>query len=431
MAGPGAAATPPPEQVAARNAAAVACGFAVVRGIRHLRRRGGGVLKDPAAPSPAGSPRRLAAPPAPAPPDYTKWRVWPPDPPPSGGPWDETWRTAVAAGLTTELFGRVGRHSGSPALAAVVSSLPMRFLTRDRSFQFNYDFIAAYVAAQVIMNAVPFLKRRPVLTMMLSASQLLSTWILTPEHLPLPYVKFLRGQGKCTAETYDRLAGIFSGRCMRTCGDAMDLCFQFKEGEALTTTYGGGAAGLHKAAAVWWWRHFREAVPFYVKVYLLRAVVKLLARGKGAAKALATVLTVSPAPQIRGGASFVFDVLRSSSFLSLYCCLSWYSIGVMGLVMPNTLARPALLQAAWLLPGAAIAVESASQKATIANYCATFALYPVLSGQFGRSSAQRLGGFGGWVAATSVLCATGRVKTPMLLSLLWPPLPAPSAAPVR
>ena len=175
--------------------------------------------------------------------------------------------------------------------------------------------------------------------------------------------------------------------------------------------------GFHRAFLEYWWTHFKESLPFYVKIYSLRMVASALRGGEKSVYSWADdVRTVASWAMSRGRTNgtcsyfsaavheansaccfqcfssclgsgapgarlktrvllLPFDIARSALFLSSYCSFGWYMMGMWGMVFPNMKMRPLLLYLSLCLPGATVLFESPSQQATIANYCATFGLY--------------------------------------------------------
>eukprot|EP01062_Namystynia_karyoxenos_P019861 TRINITY_DN1749_c0_g5_i1.p1 TRINITY_DN1749_c0_g5~~TRINITY_DN1749_c0_g5_i1.p1 ORF type:complete len:491 (+),score=137.74 TRINITY_DN1749_c0_g5_i1:92-1474(+) len=408
---------PVTERLAGRNALAVFVVFCVLKGLRRLRRgrprRGQRTPVDEAASSPPAARKQ--------------------------GSWDEALNTTLAAGLTAEVFSRVQTLSGSEVLGGAASILPLRLLCDNRTYHFNYRFLISYISAQVLVSWLPRSRWRDLLIMIASASQLLGWWVLSDTMLPAEYIRFLDREGKVDRDGRDS-----SGTLMRGSLTEVRRIFRNEDGQqkwkdfqrvvfprpgrrSLAAQYDSpnSVLGYHKAALHYFVLHFRESMPFYLKIYMVRLLASLVRKGGGPVRrAIADALAGDPALAQHGAnlISFATDVARSSCFLALYCTLPWYMCGGLGYIFPNlrTNMYSPVMWLALSAAGCAILVESKAQQTTIANYCATFGVYPLLSAKPVLFDAAGV--------AVAVACTSGLAKRPALLNLLWPADPAGARA---
>eukprot|EP00756_Hemistasia_phaeocysticola_P034594 Hpha_TRINITY_DN16531_c3_g1::TRINITY_DN16531_c3_g1_i2::g.136362::m.136362 len=333
--------------------------------------------------------------------------------------WDETINTSAAAGLSAEMFARGQTLTGSSLLGSLMSFASLRALCDNDSYHFNYRFVVAYLTAQVLVSQLPKTRLRNVIVMMVSASQLLGWWILSDRHLPRDYVRFLDRKAKINKPGVRAKDGtLISSQLLdfretfsnedgtRKWSDLLSLVFPDPPNPTLSEKFGArdSVLGFHKAAAAYFLIHLRESLPLYANVYGLRFLVGLL-RGGGKKMDLQFV------------ARTVKDILRSSTFLATYVTSAMWTMGVAGYLLPGGPSPKSPLM--WVvlgLPGLSILVESESQQLTIANYCATFGIYPLFA-QFPLLCDAA-------AALTAAACASGVAPRPALLNLLWPADPA-------
>lgn len=356
--------------------------------------------------------------------------------------WGEMVRTTLAAGLTAEVFGR-GQTFTGPVLAGVLSVLPLRLLCNDRSFHFNYKFLVAYLSAQVLVSWIPQGRTRTIVVMLLSASQLLGWWVLSDTKLPDDYLRFLDREGKVDRGGHRdgalnliakdnqlmRTREVFLNKDgERTWKEFKHIVFPRPGGISLAEQYESHKSiwNFQKAGLHYLGLHFKESVPFYLKIYGLRLIAGLLRGGKvgkvrshgeaGLAERIAMTLAGDPkVAQVSGNiANGLLDVCRSAGFLSLYCTIPWWAIGMNGYIFPDGKTSPydPRIWISLALPGLAILVESPSQQVTISNYCATFGVYPLLSSFPVMLDVS--------AALVGFACTSGLAERPFLLNLLWP-----------
>eukprot|EP01060_Flectonema_neradi_P006079 TRINITY_DN1405_c0_g2_i1.p1 TRINITY_DN1405_c0_g2~~TRINITY_DN1405_c0_g2_i1.p1 ORF type:complete len:368 (+),score=53.60 TRINITY_DN1405_c0_g2_i1:51-1154(+) len=361
----------PVERHAARNAVVVSVGFVIVRGLKKMLRRGARSSSRPAAKD----------------------------------DWEEVWKTALAAAATSFTYGR-GKKIMPENVAGALSFLPVKLLCDENSYSFNYNFIVAYLFSQILVGLIPKGYRNPILLNSLSSAQLLSSWILSDDHLPEHYIRFLYSQGKANKDHIHTLRDKFN---TSTNKEVIKYAFPQKKGQTLTEKHGTDVGGIFKAAGEYFVKHYKEAIQFYCKIYTLRLLVHFLR--KGGATGLASVLSVEPVPKLSLQTfTFLSDVLRSSFFLTAYCTSAWWAIAMTGHVLPDSRCSPYVLWCSLLLPGLFLAVESPQQQVTISNYCATFAAYPLLCYK---------NGFDVAAIASTLLCTTGTAQKPFLLKMMW------------
>ena len=358
----------PVERHAARNAVVVSVGFVIVRALKRLMKKKRSSSSKP-------------------------------------DDWDEVWRTASAAAGTALIYGR-GKQLMSENIAGVLSFLPLKMLCDEKTYSFNYNFIVAYLFSQVLVGMIPRDYRNPILLNSVGSAQLLSSWILSDDHLPDHYIRFLYSQGKATREHIHTLRSCFNNSTNR---EVIKHAFPQKEGAPLTQKHGTDIPGIFKSAAEYFVRHYRESFQFYLKIYSVRLLVHFL-RKRGAVR-LASVLSVEPIPKLSLQImNFLIDILRSSLFLTSYCTSAWWAIAMTGHALPNSKCSPFVLWCSLLLPGLFIAVESPQQQVTISNYCATFAAYPILCYKNGFDIA---------AVTSALLCTSQTAQQPFLLRMMW------------
>jgi len=368
---------------------------------------------------------------------------------PKSSGWTEAIHTSLAAGLTAEVFSRGQTLTGSSELGGMLSILPLRLLCNNNSYHFNYKFVITYLTAQVLASKFPKSNTRNLVLMMLSASQLLGWWILADDRLPGDYIRFLdregkvrrtdmrNEQGKLIGSQLHQLRTIFKNESEKhTWKDVIPHCYPRPNGECLAEKYGAkdSIVGHHKAALEYFVHHFRESMPFYFKIYAFRFIAGLL-RGKNSAKVaknaadwtvmerIAIALAGDP-NIVKVGETFaavVKDISRSSAFLALYCTLAFWGLGMAGYMAPDlkTSTSHPLLWLVLSVPGVSVLIESESQKVTLANYCATFGLYPLFASFPALFDISAL--------LTTAACGSDIVTRPALINLLWPADPAGAA----
>ena len=321
------------------------------------------------------------------------------------GRWEEAYRMAAGIGTSTEAYGVVGRLLGKPA-GAVASMVPLKVFLEDERFKASYKFIVAYSASQVILSLFPILRKYPLITMMFSTAQLLTWWLLSDTALPRSYQNFLYDQGKI-----DR-ARVLKVRCLtfeekgpQPMTNYMQFVFPKTDGSQFDFDETKRFDWLRGMAA-YFLHHMKGTVPFYCKIYALRFAVMAMTGRSNA--------------QVSGRAlGLARDILRSSCFLSAYCTQAYISLVFLVKFFGDIKCNPVSLWLSMAFPAFALLLETPAQQRTIANYCATFGLYPILE----HFNCYDIVG-----AATALIAGTGYAKTPLPLYLLWGEDPSVVAA---
>eukprot|EP01063_Lacrimia_lanifica_P015896 TRINITY_DN22549_c0_g1_i1.p1 TRINITY_DN22549_c0_g1~~TRINITY_DN22549_c0_g1_i1.p1 ORF type:complete len:416 (+),score=172.51 TRINITY_DN22549_c0_g1_i1:74-1249(+) len=361
------------EKVAMRNAAIVGVVLSSLTGVRLLKKRAGGQKKDGEAKHPPGAPLGRGLPKL-----------------PPLGTWEEAARCSLGVGLASEVYGLVKDVAGRPA-AGVMSLAPLRLCMNDPRLKASYKFLVAYAVGQAVLALVPWLRKRPLLVMLLSTSQLLTWWLYADHLLPRDYQDFLHYQGKIDRKRVLEVRAVIQGE--GTNEDFLQFCFPKLSGGSFEFDHTKPLSIL-ASLVKYFLKHMSESVPFYAKVYMLRLMVALI-RGKG--KAAVT-------PQI------AVDVLRSSMFLSAYCTQAFVALISLAKLFPKQKVSLPCLVAALSTPGLALLLESKSQQQIIASYCATFGVYPML---------ERFGLFDAAGAGACALAGAGKVAPSLPFSFMW------------
>ena len=316
---------------------------------------------------------------------------------------EEVVRTALAwaagTGAYGVLKGRVG-HLG----AALASVVPLRILTNEPSMRLNYSFLSAYVASKAALQVVPYLDRCSELLLSLSVASLLHSWLAAPSDPPQEQACFLRDVTRLDGEQADRFRDLLRGEGKMV--DYAPLCFP-RRGSAAAGTHGfdpTNPVSVVKAAASFFVSHLtHNAVPFFVKVHVMKAVYFwAVHRERSAAVTL------------------MFDVLRSSTFLSLYTTTAYAGLAALAHARPDESSRSPLVAGALAVPALALSVETPQQKRELAAWVAACALHPVLV-RHGACDAAMLG--------SAVLFGSARLSTPNVpMRMMWGENPQTEAA---
>eukprot|EP01061_Rhynchopus_euleeides_P032059 TRINITY_DN53132_c0_g1_i1.p1 TRINITY_DN53132_c0_g1~~TRINITY_DN53132_c0_g1_i1.p1 ORF type:complete len:382 (+),score=128.93 TRINITY_DN53132_c0_g1_i1:73-1218(+) len=315
------------------------------------------------------------------------------------GRYEEAYMSAAGVGCATEVYGVMKSIVGRP-IAGVASLVPLKMFMNDARFKANYKFLVAYAAAQILISKIPQLQRHPILLMMASTGQLLTWWLLSDTALPRSYMNFLYDQGKICR---DRVMEV--RRLTYEQEEDMTEYKQFIFPKPEGGQYPFEADSLFqmvRAMLGYWTHHMKGSVPFYCKIYALRFIVLALS-GRSKAQ-VSTRLT-----------GLIRDILRSSVFLSSYCTQAYISLIILMKLFPRFKCNPIALWSALTLPGLSLLIETPSQQRTIANYCATFGIYPVL---------EHFGLFDVVGGAAALVAGMGEAKTPLPLYLIWGEDPA-------
>eukprot|EP01059_Diplonema_ambulator_P011518 TRINITY_DN2146_c0_g2_i1.p1 TRINITY_DN2146_c0_g2~~TRINITY_DN2146_c0_g2_i1.p1 ORF type:complete len:386 (+),score=127.81 TRINITY_DN2146_c0_g2_i1:38-1159(+) len=356
------------EKAALRNSALVGALFSVTTAIRKLKKR-------KASEGPKKKP----------------WGLPPLEP---LGDWEEAYRSALGVGGVTELYGLLKKALGRHA-AAVGSLVPLKYALDDPRLRLNYKFLVAFAVGQAVVELVPFFRKNTMLVMLLSTSQLLSSWLYSDKALPRDYYAFLYNQGQISRERLLKFRELTFGDGLNK--DYKPYCFPKREG-------GQWEFDEHKplevlrATTMYFLNHLKtSSIPFYIKVYSLRLLFFVLVGKKN----------TQVHTRISG---MIKDVLRSSCFLAGYCTMAYVALYLLVVSMPNRKSDPLTLWAALGLAGLPLLVETPSQQRTISSYCATFGVYPAL---------EYFGVFDHAAVAVSLLASTGTVRTSIPFRLMW------------
>jgi len=192
--------------------------------------------------------------------------------------------------------------------------------------------VVLWTIVRALRPFVPNIPGGSVILMCLTASQLLSTWIVTPwEHNPA-YRRFLDYHG-----------GI-----------------QPLQSELLTKCPFDSCVVLHPGLNCF--QHFFyfiiKSIPRSVKLYLpVYITTFLLSSSKNIPRTL-------------------IGFIRSCMFLSLYCSTAWLSLCGACKLRQSPLSRFQIFLHGWV-PGLAVILETPSRRAELAAYCLTYALESV------------------------------------------------------
>eukprot|EP01064_Diplonema_japonicum_P005128 TRINITY_DN13439_c0_g1_i1.p1 TRINITY_DN13439_c0_g1~~TRINITY_DN13439_c0_g1_i1.p1 ORF type:complete len:384 (+),score=61.44 TRINITY_DN13439_c0_g1_i1:43-1194(+) len=358
------------EKAALRNSAIVGALFSITTAIRNLRKRSRG--KGPPRNDPIGGLPPLE----------------------KLGDWEEAYRSALGVGGTTEVYGLIKRVLGKHA-AAVGSLVPLRLTMDDPRLRLNYKFLVAFAVGQAIIQLIPFFKKSQMLVMILSTSQLLSSWLYSDKALPRDYYAFLYSQGHISRERLLQFRDLtFSPTAKNK--EYKPFCWPKKEGGQWEFDENKPLEAA-RAFAQYFMRHMQGSVPFYVKVYALR-LVYFWVSGKSNTQVHTRVT------------GMIKDVMRSSIFLSSYCTLAYLGVYIACVTMPERNTSPLIMWALLGISGLGLLVETPSQQRTISSYCATFGAYPIL---------EYFGIFDHAAVASSLLASTGVVRTSIPFRLMW------------
>jgi len=174
----------------------------------------------------------------------------------------------------------------------------------------------------------------PIISMCLSASQILSTWIRCPEEMAPSYWKFLNYHGGKP----DRDLRLYH----------QDLAIV-----PLACTYAHPTMSCKKHFVVFFIEGLQRAMPVYLPIYVLSFIFSTRRN----------ILTT------------LKQLFMSSAFLSSYCALAWASSCIMFPNFPGV-TRFKLFISTWLA-GMSIFLERPSRRKELAAYCVSHALNSV------------------------------------------------------
>lgn len=211
-------------------------------------------------------------------------------------------------------------------------------------------------AIRCVSPTIPF---APTAIMCLSASQILSTWIRVPEDITVGYRKFLNHQGGKSAQI---MKGLHYSQPLLT--------------QSCNHVHSGMSCSRH--FVVFFLEGLKRAFP----VYLPLAVIGFVFSRRHS-------LSVA-----------LMGLLRSCTFLSLYCTLAWASACIFFRFRPGV-TRSRLFACTWAA-GLATLVEPRPRQAELAGYCATQALDIV----YGTARRHNLVKSRDWVASVALSFAS-------------------------
>lgn len=183
-------------------------------------------------------------------------------------------------------------------------------------------------AARCLVPSIPY---APVVVMCLSAAPILSTWATMPVDLSPSYKKFLDHQG---GKSKEAMSHLLSGRPV----------------VPLTCTFVHPGMSCSRHAVVFFLEGLRRALPVYLPLTIIG-------------------MALSKRPSLK---TAVLSLVRSCSFLSLYCTLEWACACIYFRLRPGV-TRAGMFTCTW--PGGlAVLLETKGRQVELAAYCFTHAL---------------------------------------------------------
>eukprot|EP01096_Ripella_sp_DP13-Kostka_P015022 TRINITY_DN6911_c0_g1_i1.p1 TRINITY_DN6911_c0_g1~~TRINITY_DN6911_c0_g1_i1.p1 ORF type:complete len:399 (-),score=141.35 TRINITY_DN6911_c0_g1_i1:77-1273(-) len=170
------------------------------------------------------------------------------------------------------------------------------------------------------------------ISMCFSATQILTSWYMSPEDLNRRYLSMLNVHGGKSIK--DCVSKFTAGNLVNSCA----------------VSHPGHNCGVH------FFQFFGAGMLRAVKLYAPLYVV---------------ILLVSKPHSIQHA---ILNTLRSSVFLSLYCTLAWASICFSNWIAPNAIHTRASMYSHLWIAGLSTLVERSSRRTELAIYCATYAL---------------------------------------------------------
>jgi hypothetical protein len=214
-------------------------------------------------------------------------------------------------------------------IAGGLSVLPA--LIVDHSLLLNSTAII-WLLVRAIRAFVPSYRYGPLLVMCLSAAQIVSSWIRSPQDINASYLKFLYYASGKPASLFRVFAENGSNAVFPHICDVHS------------------GLSCHKHAITFFLQGLKLGLPMYFPIHLLSFV---MARRKN--------------PGI-----FLENMLRSCSFVSLYVTLAYVATCSFFRLFPGV-SRSHLLLCGWL-PGLAVLLEHPARQKELAAYCLTQAL---------------------------------------------------------
>jgi len=193
----------------------------------------------------------------------------------------------------------------------------------------NSITVVLWTLVRAIRPFVPEFPGSATIVMCLTAGQLLSTWITTPQEHNPAYRKFLDYHGGNTKEQRELLVGL-----------PMDTCSVVHPGQTCTEYF---------------FKFFRASIPRSMKLYL---------------PVFLTTFLLSASKNIP---RTIIGFLRSCLFLSCYCTFAWASMCAARRLRTKPITRAQVFSHGWVA-GLAVLFESKSRRPELAAYCLTYAL---------------------------------------------------------
>ncbi|KAL6058735.1 transmembrane protein 135-like [Balamuthia mandrillaris] len=232
------------------------------------------------------------------------------------------WRRSSLGGF----FGRHGvelpLHAVSGALAAYIA------IKIDRSL-LNSVFVFWCLVRAARSLPLPSVPHGPTIVMCISAAQILTSWIISRQHIPKSYRKFLDIHGQKDNPRVNTTAVLRQQYC--------------------PVVHPGQGCIAHSIS--FFLNGYQKAVKVYIPLYL---VFFIFAKHKSVKR-------------------LVLNVAQSSAFLAAYCCLAYISGCLFYRFYPGKMGRTSFLLHLWVA-GLATLIERPSRRPELAAYCLTFAL---------------------------------------------------------
>jgi len=213
-------------------------------------------------------------------------------------------------------------HTG---LAGGLAVLPPMLISKTSILNSTMIFWLIVRAERSLLPSIPYAE---IFIMCVSAIQILPTWLYAPKELSSSYVKFLTVQA---AKPKSLLRDLKRG-------NVTSFCDAVHPGVSCTShAFDYFVAGL------------RRALPVYIPIHILGF---LFSKRKD---------------PIIG----VVNLARSTTFLSLYCTLAWFSACLTTRMFPGV-TRLKFASCQWV-PGLALIIEKEGRRKELAAYCLTHA----------------------------------------------------------
>jgi len=193
------------------------------------------------------------------------------------------------------------------------------------------QLFSIWLLVRAIRCITPTIPYSSTITMCIAASQILSSYARAPTHLDSNYLKFLNIHGGQNKQTL---------HILRTSKDIKRLCTIIHPDSYCSTFL-----------LQFFIDEFKRAIRLYAPLYV---VFFLFSRSKNVSY-------------------LVQNLIRSSTFLSLYCTLAWSSGCLFHRIIPVSVSRFSLFSHAWVA-GLATLLERENRRSELAVYCMTYAV---------------------------------------------------------